>query len=1026
MKNRNSDSSLLNLISNNSSIYKVISSFKNIKKDIIALLTSTLLINFLALAMPLALLQVYDRILPNKAYNTLGWLISGVIIALFFEVVIKLTRGSIGNWISARFDHILGVEVFEHLLSSKLNDFSRTGAGVHMERLNAVNTLRSYYSGQVIQIFLDLPFAVLFLFVQYYIGGPIVFYTLTIVVLFLIIIAYSKRKYEKYKTLHQNVSDHSFNFIMETLGGIHTVKSNTMEEQMLRRYESILSGSSALLLKQNIWNNFPQQAGYIASQLNLLGILAISAAFVINGNLTIGAMTACTMLGARVMQPILQMARFWFRRADAQIATNQLAQLAEMTPDIINADQSSIEDIEGKLHLENVSFTNDNTGQTLLKNISLDVKPGEIVGIKSLRSEESSSLALLACGIYRTDKGKVMIDDYNIGHWDHSHFNGRVEYIPRNGQLFRGTIIDNICMFNYSKRFAAHDTASLLRLDEMVADLPNGYETEVTPTSNTSLPKGLIQRICIARALVTRPRLIIFDRTLHALDRDSLELVTKLINTLRGTCTVLIISDSESYLEQSDKTFELVNGELKDLPKVAHISDGMDELSDNLSSEETWKMWIMQTASRWEDLSSVIRNTGIEIIDKDHQRLAEYAMEINNLVHDIENRELDMEFLNKEKVILKTFYNYTVEHFSREEVLIGQLGLKDLELQKEQHKKILTMFRNILMEFNDGRMSMTSDLKSKLLEWIINHINQVDYYTFRLENLLPYISKSQTWNDLKDIVRPTGIPFIDDAHIYISTAILTISSMLDQMINRPITKDDKARINTEFSELLNFADKHFSRENKFLKSYDLPGQNLQKTLHDLFVVMLIEKRDEILNSTEINENTIKTSLLKWWINHTNRVDQSHFKFSQLSKYLLEKVESSKEISWMIRKTGIKSIDSEHIQMVDLVLKTANSSKTEAFTIFKKINNLVETHFSNEETILQNASHPDLVSHREEHRHLKNIINEHLALVETGKAEISPRFRRRMMSWWIHHTNGTDYETFVLHIKHLLGRSNDNR
>lgn len=208
------------------------------------LMVATLFINILSLAMPLTLLQVYDRIIPNNASGTLAMLILGVASALLLEALLRLGRSWVSGWMGARFDHLAGCMAMERLLHSGVPDFERQGSGVHLERLNALGTLREFYAGQAILALVDLPFAVLFLAVIAYLGTWLVFVPLGLLVVFVLTALYVGKRLRGSLEDRIMSDERRFNFIIEVLGAVHTVKGLAMEEQMLRRYERLQETSA--------------------------------------------------------------------------------------------------------------------------------------------------------------------------------------------------------------------------------------------------------------------------------------------------------------------------------------------------------------------------------------------------------------------------------------------------------------------------------------------------------------------------------------------------------------------------------------------------------------------------------------------------------------------------------------------------------------------------------------------------------------------------------------------------------------
>lgn len=517
------------------------------KTDSLLLILASVMINILALALPVALMQIYDRIIPNSSYTTMTWLISGVIAAIILETILKIARSYISNWLSARLDHILNTEALDCFLASRLDLYEQDKAGVQFERFNAVNSLKSYMAGQTLLILLDIPFAFLFLALLYYIGGFLVVYTMFIMGAFLILTLVCKTGYKSLNDKQVDLNKENLDFILETLGGIHTVKSMSMEEKLIRKFENIQARISDEGFRANRWRSLPANSAPFFSQLNMLGIIFLGADLVINGQITVGGMTACTMLATRALQPVTKLAGFWLRFAEVRTAQKQITQIIQLgASDHINNDIPIIRDIQGSVCFENFIPSQKNA-HTNISKLNANIPAGQIVGVIGDNSELTQSLMLSICGMYKPSSGQVFIDEYRISSMDHSLFGGRVEYLAAKGRLFNGTILDNISTFDQTKQQIALDTATLMGLDKYVADLPNGYETQVDQKSNDSFPLGLIQRICFSRVLVTRPRILIIDRTLDHVDQETHNLVCEILGELKGKTTLFIVSDHGAF-----------------------------------------------------------------------------------------------------------------------------------------------------------------------------------------------------------------------------------------------------------------------------------------------------------------------------------------------------------------------------------------------------------------------------------------------------------------------------------------------
>ena len=543
--------------------YGALSAVPGFFSSALDLVAASTAINVLSLAVPLALMQVYDRIIPAKSEDTLIWLVIGAGVALILEGVIRGCRGIVSGWVGSRFEHLVGCEAVERVLNCRIDDFEKFGLGVHLDRLNAVGTLRGFYGGQVFQAMLDLPFAALFLGAIWMLAGPLVFVPLGAVGLFMLTVFIAKFRFEAARREQVTLNDRRFNFVIELLTGIHLLKAQAMEEQMLRRHERLQASSAEANMDVSRWGGLPASLGSGFSQIAVFGVVAMGGMAVINGELTMGGLAACTLLAGRSVQPVQSVANFWLRFSNAAIARSQLADLAKLERETPKGTPPLPNDIAGAIEFQNVSFGYRDDRPLVLEDVSLSIPARSTVGFLAASSSGTTTLSYLILGALQPSSGSVFIDDYELNKWDRSNLAGRIEYIAQNASIFNGTILDNISMFRPDKDGLALDVAQLLELDDMVALLPHGYETRVDAQSANFMPSGLIQRISIARAMVERPRIIIFDKTGASMDSESETVFEHLLERLHGVCTVVIISNSPRILATADAVYKLSDGFLQ-------------------------------------------------------------------------------------------------------------------------------------------------------------------------------------------------------------------------------------------------------------------------------------------------------------------------------------------------------------------------------------------------------------------------------------------------------------------------------
>lgn len=522
---------------------------------------ASIFINVLGLAMPLTLLQVYDRIIPNDAGGTLILLIVGVGTALMLEALLRLGRSYVSGWMGARFEHLAGCSAMHRLLSTNIVDYERQGAGVHLERMNALGTLKDFYAGQAVLAVCDLPFAFLFLAAIAYLAGHLVLLPVGLIVLFGTSAVLVGRHLRKSLESRMIADDRRYNFIIEVLGGIHTVKGLAMEEQMLRRYERLQESCASAGNSVAMNSARAVSVGAIFSQLTMFTVVGYGSTFVIDGMLTVGGLAACTMLAGRSMQPLQRAVGIWTRFQSITLARERIRQLFELE---IEAPEGlpQIGKVKGGLELESVTFSygKNKDGEDLpplFEQVSLRIEPGEAVGIAGANATGKTTLLYLMNGVLRPTSGRVFVDGQEINEFDPTSVRRAVAYLPQDGVLFNGTLIDNLTMFRREKENDALDIARLLGLDHVVAHMPMGYDTVVGDGAADSLPRGVRQRVAIARALVDKPRIFLFDEANTAMDSAGDAMLKGVLERLKGRVTMVLVTPRPSILNLADRIYDI-------------------------------------------------------------------------------------------------------------------------------------------------------------------------------------------------------------------------------------------------------------------------------------------------------------------------------------------------------------------------------------------------------------------------------------------------------------------------------------
>jgi ATP-binding cassette subfamily B protein len=541
---------------------KSIGSLKLMRGNLPELTLVSLFLNLLALALPLTLLQVYDRIIPNASTGTLSMLVVGVLIAILLESLLRLARSYVTGWIGARFEHMSGVAALERLLSSKIEEIEKQGPGAQLERMNALSQIRDFYSGQALLTLLDLPFVLIYLGLILLLAGWVVLIPIVVsIVFFMMALKLGERLRTAIKE-RMTSDDRRLDFVMEVLRGIHTVKSMAMEALMLRRYELLQAANAQNTYNAAYLNAEAMRLSQVFSQLTTVAIVTYGCNLVIANQLTIGGLAACTMLAGRSLSPLSRLVGVWNRFQTIRIAREKVAGLLSLKREG-GVGLPDWPTITGRVTLERASFSYGPDLPDTIRNTSIDIEPGECICVQGSNGSGKSTLAQMMLGMAIPREGRILIDGHDIREYDGQSLKHQVAYLPQRGEVFNGTILENLTMFDPSQTDRALEVASLVGLDEVVSSMRLGYDTPIGEGVSESLPAGVVQRIAIARALSRDPKIVLFDEANSSVDSVGDRYIRAAIETLKGNCTLVLVTHRPTYAKLADRVFELVDGQLR-------------------------------------------------------------------------------------------------------------------------------------------------------------------------------------------------------------------------------------------------------------------------------------------------------------------------------------------------------------------------------------------------------------------------------------------------------------------------------
>lgn len=526
------------------------------------MITASLIINLLALALPAVILQVYDRVLPNQSQSTLLLLGIGLVGVLIIDAALRYGRSYLATWEAARYEHRLNCTAVDRFLAAKLSEVERDAPGVHLDRFNAIATLRGFYAGQGRMVLLDLPFIVLFLGLIWLIGGPLVAAPVLLFAGLAVVGARIGIFLRRALADRAGIDDRRQSFIIEVLNGIHTIKGMAMEGLMQRRYERLQQASAASTYRATLISNLAQSMSAVFAGMTIALVAGGGAILVIRGSLTVGEISACTLLASRALQPLLRALGLWAQFQGHAIAKDRVHHLLAMGPENA-ADAAPVADLTDSIEFRDVSFAYGADAPKIFAGLDLTIKQGDFIAITGPTGSGKTTLLSMLGGLLVPSAGVLSYDGQDIATLDRSALRRHLVYVPQQPTLFQGTILDNLSLFQGTGGVgSAMNAARRLGVDQAISRLPDGYNTRIGDGAQEELPTGIKQSIATARALALNPRVLLFDEANCSLDAAAEETLKVALASLRGKITVVLTSHRPSLLAEADRTYTIERGNL--------------------------------------------------------------------------------------------------------------------------------------------------------------------------------------------------------------------------------------------------------------------------------------------------------------------------------------------------------------------------------------------------------------------------------------------------------------------------------
>jgi ATP-binding cassette subfamily C protein LapB len=546
--------------------WSVIGEHRELYRDV---LLTALIINIFALASPLFVMNVYDRVVPNHATDTLWVLAIGIVLMISADFGLRMMRAWFVDLAASRTDITLSATIMERVLGMKLSE-RPVSVGSFSSSLQSFESIRGFISSATVLAFVDLPFVLLFTVVIAIISWPLILPILFGIMASLLYAAAVQHKMHSLSENSMQAAAQRNAILVESLQGLETLKTTGAEGRMQGIWEQTTLLLSRTSVKMRMLSGSVAAGTAWIQQVISVVIIIVGVYLIINGDLTQGGLIASYMLSARVMGPISQTAALLMQYHHAATALANLEQVMNKPVERpAGSNWISRARLQGGIEFKQVGFKYPNDDREVLRNISFKINPGERVAILGRNGSGKTTLEKMIAGLYEPTEGTVLVDDIDVRQLDPAELRRNIGYVSQDVNLFYGTLRENIAMgAGHVSDEALLESVRLSGLNDFVNQHPAGLAMPVGEHGQL-LSGGQRQSVTIARALLNDPAILLFDEPTGSMDHSSEEEFKRNISDYSQGKTLLVITHRTSLLELVNRIIVIDAGKI--------VADGAKE-----------------------------------------------------------------------------------------------------------------------------------------------------------------------------------------------------------------------------------------------------------------------------------------------------------------------------------------------------------------------------------------------------------------------------------------------------------------
>lgn len=521
---------------------------------------ATLLVGLFGLATSLYTMQVYDRVIPNSGFSTLAVLTLGVSISILMELLVKHIRAAVVERSCKAIDQELSGVFFAKALSIRLDARPKT-VGTFASQIRHFESVRNFMTSATLMVLADFPLAILFLFVIFFIGGWVVVAPIFLIPLAIFVGLMFRKPIRRLSTDQLRESNQKNGLLVEAIDGIESLKASGAEWKVQSRWDSLTDLLAAKELQLKLLTNLSANLSQTIHQVTYVGVIAVGAVMMTEGEITMGGLIACSILSSRALQPIAQLPNILTQWQSSEVALEALDSIMALPDDRVLGNKLIVpEYCKGKLSLEEVKFSYEQGGFSV-ELPKLSFSPGERVAIVGGVGSGKSTLIKLLAGLYKPQEGKVKLDDLDFETLSNPFVREHLAYLPQDVRLFGGTLRENLLLgLAPTSDAVVIEAARTTGLLQAVEKHPKGLDLPIYE-GGKGLSGGQRQLVGLTRMLIARPSVLIMDEPTASMDGQLENHVMRhLFESLPPSSTILMATHKASSLRHVTRLIVMAQG----------------------------------------------------------------------------------------------------------------------------------------------------------------------------------------------------------------------------------------------------------------------------------------------------------------------------------------------------------------------------------------------------------------------------------------------------------------------------------